>query len=146
MSSSAKEVAQSILRNMKHHCQSSWTLLEADEREFLHLQLNAYKQSKSQLEKYEFRHISDIEILEVTTSPNTVIARTFIRSMISSENSIVSEYYQVRPRLGRVTKNLIFGILGFRFIAAPRTFFTMLKTKHYHGFETELADGNIYNY
>lgn len=143
MNDSIQDAARRILDSMRRNYQGSMTFVPAQEAEFAHLDLAYYRRLRAALEKLGFRHLCDLEILEVTNAPGTLIARTFLRAMASVDGVIAAEYYQVRPRLGRLLQLLVKGLLNLRWIATPRMVLGNLSTKHCCGFETELSDGTF---
>lgn len=143
MSDSVQRAAQRILATMKAAHSGDFTYLPAREADFSHLDLAAYRQFLEQHEAKEFRYLGDVEIAQISASPTTLVARTFIRSMVSAHGTVVAEYYQVKPRMGRLLRMLLRGLANRRWLAAPRFFFKTLKTKHCVGYTTELADGHF---
>lgn len=143
MNDSIQDAARRILDNLRRTHQGNMTFVPAQEAEFGHLDLEHYRRLRAALEKQGFRHLCDLEILEVTNAPGTLLARTFIRALASADGAIAAEYYQVRPRLGRLLQLLLKGLLNGRWLAAPRMALAQLSTKHCCGFDTELSDGTF---
>ncbi|MGM9483322.1 hypothetical protein ACS5PN_19150 [Roseateles sp. NT4] len=141
MSTSVKEAAQAIVAMMRAQFSAPHTMVLADESQFRHLDLAAYARFQAEMEASGFRAVGDVEILEISNSPTTLIARTFIRNMLSADGEVLAQYYQLRPRIWRRLKLLLRGLLNLRFVAAPRNFYESLATRHCAGFETEFADG-----
>lgn len=143
MNDSVQRAAQRILATMKAMHHGDFTYLPAREADFRHLDLGAYRQFLGQHEAKDFRYLSDVEIAEISASPTTLLARTFIRSMVSAHGTVVADYYQVKPRMGRLLRMLLRGLANGRWRDAPRFFFKTLKTKHCVGYTTELGDGHF---
>jgi hypothetical protein len=143
MSQSTAEAAQSILAGMRRSYSAPYTMVSVDAAEFRHLTLDAYRVFQSALEAQGFMHVADLEILEESHSPTTLMARTMIRSMRSANGHVTADYYQVKPRICRRLKILGRGLLNLRLLAAPRNFMKGMKTQHCIGFETEFTDGNF---
>lgn len=143
MNESIRQAAQRIIASMQSMYSGQFTYLPVDEAHFRHLDLHAYRQFQARHEAKDFRHLSDVEIAEVSNSPTTLLARTYIRSMVSAHGAVVAEYYQVRPRMGRLWRTLLRGLGNGRWIDAPRFFLRMLKTRHCVGYVTELGNGHF---
>jgi hypothetical protein len=143
MGSSARETAKAIVASMKNHYGAPHTVVPADESQFDHLDLNGYRTFQAALESEGFLALGNVEILEVSQSPTTLIARTMIRCMISGDGTTYAGYYQVRPRIWRRLKLLVRGLINLRLIAAPLNFITGMLTRHCLEFETELNDGRF---
>lgn len=140
MSDSVRRAAQRILASMQATYGGESTYLPADEQEFRHLDLHAYRQFQAQHEAKDFRYLCDTEIAEISASPTTLVARTYIRSMMSAHGAILAEYYQVKPRIGRLSRMLLRGLGNGRWIDTPRFVFRTLKTKHCISYTTELSN------
>lgn len=138
----AKDAAQKIIDIMKQTYRP-YTYLVVNSKDFIHLDIKRYDIQSDILNKESFSGLLDIEILEITNQPHSFIARTFIRTMVSNDETIASEYYQVQPRLNKLALNLLKGILNFRLLSASMFFLKSLKRKHCYGFETELNDGSF---
>lgn len=143
MNPSIQAAAQAILATLQRSYQGDPGLVPAQPEEFGHLDLRAYQDHLQQLERWRFTHLADLELLSASQSPTTVLARTFIRSAVYQEGAMVSEYYQIRPRLGRLARQLGRGLRNGRLLAAPQFFVRTLPTRHCHGFETEFSDGSF---
>ncbi len=144
MNESIRQAAQRILANMQYTFGSGgFTYLPAREPDFRHLDLGAYRRFQSDHETQRFRHLCDMEIAEITASPTTLVARTFIRCMASMHGTVVGEYYQVRPRMSRLLRLLLRGLVNGRWVDSPKFFFRTLKTKHCVGYTTELSNGHF---
>ena len=143
MSESITRAAQAILKSRKELYSAPLTLVPANEADFPHLDLEAYRLDKAEMEANGFRYVADLEILEISRSSTTFLARTMIRSMISVDGSITSGYYQIKPRVWRRLKNLAKGLLNARLIDAPKNFIAGMRTRHCSDFETEFNDGSF---
>jgi hypothetical protein len=143
MSESAAKAARQIVESMKRLYSEPYTTVTVSETDFSHLDLSLYRSFRLGMEARGFRYLADLEILEISNSPTSLIARTMTRSMLSESRNIVSDYYQVKPRIWRRIKLLAKGLLNGRFIAAPRNFINGIKTRSCVGFETEFDDGSF---
>jgi hypothetical protein len=136
-----RDVAEKIVASMRHNFGAPHTMVKADPSEFGHLDLEAYARFEAEMRERKYDLVADLEILEVSTSPTAVIARTMIRTMLSSDGRVLAQYYQVRPRMGRRIKMLLRGLLNLRLIAAPMSFAQGMIVRHCVSFETEFDDG-----
>lgn len=134
------EAARSILATIREQF-AEQTLVCADASTFTHLDLAAYARFQADMEKVGFKSAGDLEVLEISNSAITTIARTFVRSMLSMDGAIIVGYYQIKPRIGRKVIILLRGLLNLRLVDAPRLFFEGLATRHCTEFETEFGDG-----
>lgn len=141
--STLRKAAEEIIGNLKRAYTAPYTIVPADEPAFSHLDLSAYRRFKETLESDGYRFLSDYEILEVNNSPNSLLARTMIRCMVSADGGTSAGYYQIQPRIGRLVTNLLVGIVNLRFIAAPSFFLHNVRTKHYYDFESEIAGAYV---
>jgi hypothetical protein len=139
--SGVTKAARHILETLQRQYGAPNTVVSVSEADFAHLDLAAYRTSRADMEAEGFRHIGDLEVLEVSESPSSLLARTMLRSMISEDGFIVSNYYQVKPRIGRYMKLLARGLRNLRLIDAPRSFARGMRTRHCSGFTTEFDDG-----
>lgn len=138
-----RAAAEEIIGNLKRVYTAPYTIVPAKEDAFSHLDLSVYRQFKETLEGDGYRFLSDYEILEVSNQPNSLLARTMIRCMLSADGGTCAGYYQIRPRIGRLVKQLLVGIVNLRFIAAPSFFLQNLGTKHCYDFESEIAGAYV---
>lgn len=143
MTDSIEQSAQRIIASLKRSYGAPSTRRSARENDFGHLDMHAYRDFQTHHEAQGFRMLWDYEVAEVSDSPTTLIARTFIRSMVSRDGTIVADYYQVRPRIGRLMRSLFRGLLNGRWIDAPRFVLKKLKTRHCNGYESECSDGGF---
>jgi hypothetical protein len=139
--SGTRKAARHILETMQRQYGAPNTMVSAAEADFAHLDLAAYRTFRAAREGEGFRHVGDLEVLEVSRSPTSLLARTMLRSMVSEDGFVVSDYYQVKPRIGRYMKLLARGLRNLRFIDAPRSFARGMHTRHCIGFSTEFDDG-----
>ncbi|MEV8521672.1 hypothetical protein ABZR86_17900 [Dyella marensis] len=143
MNESIRQAAQRIIASMQSMYGGEFTYLPVDEVQFRHLDLRAYREFQARHEAKAFRHLCDVEIAEVSHSPTTILARTYIRSMVSAHGAVAADYYQVRPRMDRLWRMLLRGLGNGRWIDAPRFFLRTLKTRHCVGYTTELGNGHF---
>lgn len=143
MTAPTQQAAQRILAMMQQTYSSPYTYRDVNEADFRHLDLKAYRNFQSLHESLGYRLLRDVEIAEISDSPTTLIARTFIRTMVSADGAIIADYYQVKPRMDRLLRMTGRGLLNGRWLDTPRFFFKTLKTKHCMGYESELSNGEI---
>lgn len=143
MTHSIQQAAQRIIASMQRTYGGEHTRLDANEADFRHLNLRVYRDFQNQHGAQGFRHLRDFEIAEISNSPTTFVARTFIRSMVSADGGTIAYYYQVKPRLGRLVRHLLRGLKNGRWIDTPRFVLRTLKTKHCNDYESELSNGNF---
>jgi hypothetical protein len=135
----ARDAAEEIVDALKRTYAVPFTMVPVKEQSFSHLNLSAYRRYQEALERAGYRFVSDIEILEINKSPTSLMAPTMIRCMLSPDGTTSAGYYQVRPRIGRLVKNLLVGIANLRIFAAPAFFLENLGTKHCYDFTSEIA-------
>lgn len=138
-----RKAARSILQVLKKQYGSPSVLLPVSAADFSHLDLDAYEVFRQEMEAREFHRLGDLEMKGLSDLPNSLVARTMIRCMVSSDEFIVSDYYQLKPRVFMHFKLLVLGLLNLRFLDAPRSFFNGIKACHYYEFETEFSDGSF---
>ncbi|MGA7937135.1 MAG: hypothetical protein WCA35_26525, partial [Kovacikia sp.] len=109
MSESAAKAARQIVESMKRLYSEPYTTVTVSETDFSHLNLSLYRSFRLDMEARGFRFLADLEILEISSSPTSLIARTMTRSMLLESRHIVSDYYQVKPRIWRRIKLLAKG-------------------------------------
>lgn len=143
MSDSVREGARRILASMRGTFGGPATLVPVDETALPHLDLARYRSFRSDMEAAGFRYLADLEMLELSRSPTMLMARTMLRNLVSADGTIVADYYQVKPRVGRYLRALFRGLVNGRFAAASRMFVHGMKTRHCAGFETEFTDGRF---
>lgn len=141
MASPIRQAAEKILKSMQNTYSNPPAMVAADEKNFNHLDLNAYRKFSEDLKAANFRLVGDLEMPELSKSPTTLIERTMIRNAISVDGHMLAVYYQTKPRIGRRIKLLIRGILNLRLIDAPQDFIKAMATRHCVEFETEFRDG-----
>lgn len=137
-----KEVAAKILAKMRELGTQSTTLVPARLENFPYLDAAAYASAQTRLERASFRHLGDLELLEVSRSPGTLILPTAIRAMASDDGNISSEFYEVRNRRSKLLGLLLKGLVNFRWLDAPVWFTGAMRIRHCAGFETEFTDGS----
>ena len=136
----AREIARSVLAQAKRAFSGRpSTIVPADAREFTHLDLENYDRFQKELERAGYRLLGDVEILEVSNSPGTVMARTMVRAMVSGDGTVLACMYQVKPRMLRLLRGLLVGILNLRLIDAPKNFLNHRTTKDFFDFESEIG-------
>lgn len=140
---SVEEAAKNIVNVLKLMYQAPLTIVDASEEEFGHLDLNQYRDFKAEMCEKGYRYLGDIEILEVSNSPDTILARTMVRLMLSDDGYTYIGYYQLKPRIWRLSRMLLKGLWNLRFIAAPTFFLSNLNTKNCYELESEFSDGTF---
>ncbi len=140
MTNPTSESAKAILATFKNNF-SSINMIRVNAKEFGHLDLPKYRNFREAFTNAGFRYICDAEIPTVSAAPNSLIAPTMIRNMLSEDGKTLAQYYQIRPNHWRVWKNFFRGIKNLRWINAPKLLFRLLKTRHCLNFETEFEDG-----
>jgi len=142
MPHSYTEDARKILESMRN-MQTMETYVEVSDSSFTHLNLQAYEQVRETLNSHGFRYLADLELLELSQSPNILFKPTMLRTYVSEDGSTIASHYQTRPRLDRLFTLLFRGIANLRLIAAPTFFLQQLPTKNFFDFETEFEDGTF---
>jgi hypothetical protein len=66
-----------------------------------------------------------------------------VSEFLSADGRIVAGYYQVRPRIRRVLRNLLQGLANLRWIDAPSFAVSALIPRHVFEFESELSNGGF---
>jgi ATP-dependent Clp protease adapter protein ClpS len=135
------EGAKRLLAEMKWIYAQAHTLVSVEEGEIPQLDLAAYRKFRKEMEAEGFRYIGDIENLQLSNSPYSMLARTMAREMLSPQGDIIAAYYQVKPRMSRRLQMLGRGLLNGRVISAPRNFIASLKTRHCIDFISEFTLG-----
>ncbi|MEO5816098.1 MAG: hypothetical protein ABIT20_12550 [Gemmatimonadaceae bacterium] len=134
-----REYAEKLVAKMKGLHSKTPTIVPARESEFTHLDLGSYRNFQTALEAQGYRFLGDFEVLDVSNATDSVMARTMIRAMVSGDGSTSAGHYQVRPRMERAARNLVEGILNFRFFDAPASFFNSMQTRQIYDFESEVG-------
>lgn len=140
---SLEPAARAILASVRARYDKPVTIVPADPEEFGHLDLDAYRRVAMDLGTLGFRHLGDLELREASTSPDSLIKRTMIRQLSSTDGHILVGYYDVRPRVARILRNLVRGLVNLRWIDAPRTAFTALKSHRVFDLGSELSNGHF---
>ena len=140
--STLRQAAEEIVSMLKT-AYAPYTIRPTNEKAFSHLDLAGYRQFRQAMEADGYRFLSDLEIVELNTSPANVLVPTMIRSMVSTDGETSAGYYQVRYKVPWLLLNLVVGIVVLRFIWAPRAFLQSLRTKHCYDFESELGGSYV---
>lgn len=143
MSQGLTAVAENLLRNIQTNFPRTVDVVEVDEADFRHLRLSDYHAFRKWIEGRGFRYLNDIAIPAFTASPTSVLQPTMIRQYLSSDGATLGGFYQTRPRMARIVRNLMLGLIVGRFIAAPAAFANQNRTSNYVEFETEFDDGTF---
>jgi hypothetical protein len=143
MPNAPHDAARQILNTMRGHYQAPVEVVSASEVDFAHLDLSAYASFRSWFESQSFRHMADLELPALSRNPNTFFAATMIRTYLAADGTIGADYYQMKPRIYRVVRQLIIGLLNLRWVDAPTWAIKTLRTRHCVDFETELDDGTF---
>lgn len=139
LSDTPREAAERIVARMKRRYSSPPTIVRTNESEFTHLDLNAYRSFRDTMEREGYKFLSDVKILGISDSPQSQMAPTMIRVMVSPDGGICAGHYQVKPKIGFRLTSLLAGLINLRFISEPRLFLQSLKTKGCCDFESELG-------
>ena len=137
------DTARQILDIMQRTYQAPIEIVSASEADFNHLNLSAYTAFRLWFEGQSLRHMADLELPALSRDPKTCMARCMIRAHLSADGTIGAGYYQCKPRIYRVVRQLIIGLLNFRWVAAPTWAIKTLRTRHCVDFKTELDDGTF---
>lgn len=137
------EAAKAIVAMAKENYGAPPTLVPTDEAKFPHLELDEYRGFRSAMEIEGFSFLCDLDMLEISRSPTTLLAPAMIRVMVSADSHIVTDHYQVKPRYWRRLKVLASGLLSLRLLDAPINFLQGLRTQYCTGFETEFDNGSF---
>jgi hypothetical protein len=143
MPNTPHDAARQILDTMRGSYQAPVEVVPASEVNFAHLDLSAYASYKSWFESQSFRHMADLELPVMSRDPNSFFAATMIRAHLSADGTIGTIYYQMKPRIHRVVRQLINGLLRLRWFDAPVWALKTLRTYHCVDFETEFDDGTF---
>jgi hypothetical protein len=135
--------AREILDSMRAMYSKPFTLVDVREEDFPHLDLAPYARARADLESRGFRYLGDLEVLEVSNAPHTFLARTMCRTLVSADGGTVGGYFQMRPRIGRVLRSVLKGLLNLRWIDSPMWAVSTMTPRHCSDFETELSDGSF---
>jgi hypothetical protein len=137
------EAARAIVALAKENYGAPATLAPTDETKFPHLELDEYHSFRAGMEIEGFSFLCDLDMLEISQSPTTLLAPAMIRVMVSADSFIVTDHYQVKPRIWRRLKLLASGLLSLRLLDAPLNFLQGLPTRYCTGFETEFDNGTF---
>jgi hypothetical protein len=140
---SARDAAVSILASLRATYAAPLESVPAAEADFTHLDLMAYGHFRSWAEGEGLRYLGDLEFPALTNNPTTVIARSMVRTHVSADGTIAAEYYQVKPRAGRVLAKWLTGLKNLRWIAATAWTLRVLKTRHCLSLDSEFDDGSF---
>ncbi|MEP7002341.1 MAG: hypothetical protein ABI969_17765 [bacterium] len=140
---SRREHAERIVAKMKALYSQPDTTVLVEESQFPQLDLAAYRQFRHALEAIGYRFLGDYEMINVSNTPDSVMARTMIRCMLSADGETCAAHYQAHPRMERVLSNLFVGVLNLRLIDAPLGFLRMLKPKLVYDFMSEVVDNHL---
>ena len=137
------EAARSVLADMRRNFGTPQFLEPAQASRFPHLDLARYDAYQAATERRGFRMLGDFEQKAVNESPTSLMAPTFLRTCVSEQGDLMVAYYQVKPRMGRLVRMLLKGLLNLRWIAAPREFMKQLDMRQCADVETEFDDGTV---
>lgn len=137
------EPAMRLIAMMKGIYAKPHTLVLVKEDEIPHLDLAGYKLFRTEMEAADFRYLGEIEIPELSRVPHIQMARTMTRYMLSTQGDIIATYFQNKSSLSQIFKSLGRGLRNSRIFAAPRHFFSSLKTRHTINLTTEFTDGRF---
>jgi hypothetical protein len=138
-----RDAARSILATLKASFATPLEYVPAKAASFPHLDLPAYAAIQSWMRDNALRRLVDLEVPALSQSPSSLVAPTFTRAFLSADGTVVAQYYQVKPRLGRLALKWATGIFNFRWIAATRMALRTARTRHCTSFETGFSDGGF---
>lgn len=141
MSPSLRQTAGKIIDKMRATYGKPLTRVPASEADFRHLDLGMYDRMNRRFGAAGFTHVWDYAVVEINTSPTSLIAPTFIRTWTTGEEGLLGSYYQKRTRWGRLGENLATGLKNGRLIAAPAFAVRAAIPRHCVEFRTEFEDG-----
>lgn len=131
MSLATLQAAHNILKNLRAaYDGKTQTRAPADERDFRHLDLAAYRRFRADMEARGYRFLADYEIVNVSRARSGVMARTFIRTLVSADGATVCSYYQSKQRLGKRLWMLFNALMDGRGKAAWENFRNALTLRH----------------
>jgi hypothetical protein len=134
-----RAVAERLVAKMKVLHSQPLRLVPVSEADFAHLDFGSYRYFRSTLEAHGYRFLGDFESLAVSESPDSPLGRTMMRSMLSADGCVAAVHYQVRPKMERLVKTLIKGVLNLRLLDAPAHFFKHLPTRQIYDFVSEVG-------
>jgi hypothetical protein len=142
MSTPIENAARNILATMRRTYGSAPTRVQVQARDFRALDLAAYERVTQELAGAGYLPLLDYAITEINASPTSLIAPTFIRTFATRDGATVANYYQRRPRWGRLARTLWRGVMNGRLVDAPRMALGAAATRHCLDFACEFADGH----
>lgn len=137
------EAARSVLADMRRNFGTPQFMEPTQASRYPHLDLARYDAYQAAMERRGFRMLGDFEQKAVNSSPTSLLAPTFVRCCVSENGDRVVSYYQVKPRMGRLLRMLLKGLLNLRWLDAPRTFAQNLPLRQCVDVETEFDDGRF---
>ena len=90
--------AQEILANLAATYASTHDYVQADARNYRHLDLGFYERTAQALSARGFRTLADIEDRTVTNTPGTVLSAIMIRTMLSRDGTVTAAFYHPHVR------------------------------------------------
>jgi hypothetical protein len=142
MTTPIENAARNILATMRRTYGSAPTRVPVEPVDFPGLDLAAYARVTQELAGAGYRPLLDYAIAQINDSPTSLIAPTFIRTFVARDGATVANYYQRRPRWGRLAQTLWRGLMNGRWLAAPRMALGAAATRHCLDFACEFADGH----
>lgn len=92
----AEKIAQEILVLIEASYKPTHNYVEVESRLFRHLDLSFYEQTTQRLCAQSFRKLADVEDTTLSASPGNVLMPVMIRSLVSSDGSIMASIYHPR--------------------------------------------------
>lgn len=94
-----ESAAGQILAQIRATYVPTHNYIEVSPAEFRHLNLRFYERTLSSLAKAGFRHLADFEDTTLTSVPGSILPRIMIRSMLSSDGTIMAAAYDPKVKL-----------------------------------------------
>ena len=138
-----RTAAGNIINKMRATYGKPLTRVPAAEADFRNLDLAMYRRTAREMEAAGFAWLCVYAIREVSESPTTLLAPTFIRAWIMGAEGIVGSYYQKRARWGRLATKLRVGLANGRLFDTPAFVFKAAMPRHCIEFSSEFADGSF---
>ena len=95
---SIEQHAQRLLANIEATYVPTHNYVEVSASDFPHLNLRFYDQVRDDLKKAGYRYISDLEDTSISSAPGTVLKRIMIRTMLSSDGSVMAAAYDLKVK------------------------------------------------
>ncbi len=142
MSLATMQAARTILKSLRAtYSGEPRTRAPADEKDFGHLDLAAYRRFRTDMEARGFRFLGDYEVVDVTRASSGLMTRTFVRTLVSADGTVVCGYGQVKQRLGKRLRILFSELMDGRGKTAWEEFKRAIALQHNVTASTDFEDG-----